>query len=138
MGPPDFAEIETYDRAFFPVLRAAFLEGWLSQGGAHTAGIRENGKIAAYGVARPCRAGFKIGPLSQNSADLAADVLEELLARIAGHQVQIDVPEPNGAGLAIVKRLGLSMTFGCVRLYHGPDPGLPVDRIFAVTSLEFG
>ncbi len=96
LGPPDFADIETYDRAFFPVPRAAFLEGWLSQSGAHIAGIRENGKMAAYGVARPCRAGFKIGPLFADSADLAAEVLEELLARIAGHQVQSTSPSPMG------------------------------------------
>jgi hypothetical protein len=25
-----------------------------------------------------------------------------------------------------------------VRLYHGPDPRLPIERIFGVTSLEFG
>jgi hypothetical protein len=138
LSPSDFEDIETYDRAFFPVPRAAFLKGWLSQDGAHIAGIREGGKIAAYGVARPCRVGFKIGPLFADRADLAADVLGDLLARIPGNQVQIDVPEPNGAGLALVKALGFSMTFGCVRLYHGPDPGLPVDRIFGVTSLEFG
>jgi hypothetical protein len=60
------------------------------------------------------------------------------MARMAGHQVQIDIPEPNAAGLAIAKGIGLEMSFGCVRLYHGADPGLPVDRIFGVTSLEFG
>ncbi len=138
LSPSAFEAIGAYDRPFFPAPRAAFLKGWLSQSGTHIAGIREDGEIVAYGVARPCRVGFKIGPLFADRADLAADVLGDLLARICGNQVQIDVPEPNGAGLAIVESLGLSMTFGCVRLYHGPDPRLPVDRIFGVTSLEFG
>jgi GNAT superfamily N-acetyltransferase len=138
LGPADFGDIEAYDRAFFPAPRAAFLRGWLSQGGAHIAGIRESGRLVACGVARPCRVGFKIGPLFADRSDVAADVLGDLMARIAGSQVQIDIPEPNEAGLAIARGLGLSMSFGCVRLYHGPDPALPVDRIFGVTSLEFG
>jgi GNAT superfamily N-acetyltransferase len=138
LSPSDFADIGTYDRPFFPAPRDAFLKGWLGQRGAHIAGIREDGKMVAYGVARPCRVGFKVGPLFADRADLATDLLGDLLARIAGNQVQIDVPEPNAAGLAIVKSLGLAMTFGCVRLYHGSDPSIPVDRIFGVTSLEFG
>jgi hypothetical protein len=138
LAPAEFGDIEAYDKAFFPVPRTAFLRGWLSQDGARVTGIREGGKLVAYGVARPCRVGFKNGPLFADRADLATDVLSDLAARIAGRQVQIDIPEPNSAGLAISKALGLAMSFGCVRLYHGPDPGLPVDRIFGVTSLEFG
>jgi hypothetical protein len=134
----DFEDIEAFDRAFVPAPRQAFLKGWLGQVGVQIAGIRESGVIAAYGVVRPCRAGFKIGPLFANRADLGRDVLGELLGRVAGDQVQIDVPEPNTTGLAMVRDFDLSMSFGCVRLYHGPDPRLPVDRIFGVTSLEFG
>jgi hypothetical protein len=32
----------------------------------------------------------------------------------------------------------LAKAFGCARLYPGPDPGLPDERIFGVTSFEFG
>jgi GNAT superfamily N-acetyltransferase len=134
----DFEDVEAFDRAFFPAPRTTFLKAWLGQTGAQVAGIREGGEIAAYGVARPCRVGFKIGPLFADRAELGSDVLGELMARIAGNQVQIDVPEPNAVGLDIVRDFDLSMSFGCVRLYHGPDPGLSIDRIFGVTSLEFG
>jgi hypothetical protein len=134
----DFDDIENFDRTFVPAPRTAFLEGWLGQTEAHIAGIREGGWIVAYGVARRCRVGFKIGPLFAERADLAADVLGDLMASIAGQQVQIDVPEPNAPALDIVNSFDLSMSFGCVRLYHGPDPKLPVERIFGVTSLEFG
>jgi GNAT superfamily N-acetyltransferase len=138
LSMPDFEDIENFDRAFVPAPRTAFLKGWLGQAGAHIAGIREGGEIVAYGVARPCRVGFKVGPLFAERFDLAEDVLGDLMARIAGQQVQIDVPQPNAAGLDIVNSFGLSMSFGCVRLYHGPDPRLPIERIFGVTSLEFG
>ena len=42
------------------------------------------------------------------------------------------------AGLDLVARLGWRECFGCARMYLGPDPQLPVDRIFGVTSFEFG
>jgi hypothetical protein len=68
----------------------------------------------------------------------ARALLADLLAPHAGAQVQIDIPEPNAAGLALAADLGLTEVFGCVRLYLGPPPDLPTDRIFGVTSLEFG
>jgi GNAT superfamily N-acetyltransferase len=134
----DFDEIERFDRAFFPAPRIAFLRRWIGQSGAHVAGVRENGTLAAYGVARPCVTGFKIGPLFADRAELAGHVLSALTARIAGQQVQIDIPEPNAAATELAGRFGLKVSFGCVRLYHGEIPELPLQRIFAVTSLEFG
>jgi GNAT superfamily N-acetyltransferase len=138
LTPADHGAIEAFDRAFVPAPRNAFLEAWLTQPGAYIAGIRENGNLVAYGVARPCRVGYKIGPLFAQTPDRAEDILADLCARIEGQQVQIDIPEPNAAALEIAERFHLSMSFGCVRLYHGPDPLLPVARIFGVTSLEFG
>ena len=138
LGGDDFAEIAPFDRAHFPAPREDFLRLWLTQPGAHVMGIRNGADLAAYGVARPCRKGFKIGPLFAQSDDDAVRLLDTLMAAIAGDQVQIDVPEANPAAVDLVKRFNLSEVFGCVRLYHGPAPTLPVKQIFAVTSLEFG
>jgi hypothetical protein len=138
LGEPDFNDVDQFDRAYFPVPRSAFLKRWLTAPGVQAMGVRENGKIVAYGVARPCRVGFKIGPLFAERDDLAAHVLETLMAKIAGSQVQIDLPEVNDAAVALVKGFGMAEVFGCVRLYLGPSPDLPMKRIFAVTSLEFG
>ena len=60
------------------------------------------------------------------------------MAKIAGSQVQVDLPEVNEAAVSLVSQFGLSEVFGCVRLYHGPKPDLPLQQIYAVTSLEFG
>ena len=60
------------------------------------------------------------------------------MARIQGEQVQLDVPEPNEAALALASRLRLSEVFGCARMYHGPAPSLPLQQVFGVTSFEFG
>lgn len=138
LGEADFDDIDRFDRTCFPAPRTAFLRLWLTRPGVHVAGVREEGRLVAYGVARPCRVGFKIGPLFAERDEQAVPLLDTLMARIAGQQVQIDVPEVNAAAVALAQRHGLSEVFGCVRLYLGPDPDLPLDRIFAVTSLEFG
>jgi len=48
------------------------------------------------------------------------------------------VPEANPAGVALAQRAGLREVFGCARMYRGPQPDVPVGRIFGVTSFEFG
>jgi len=138
LSTDDFAEIAHFDRSHFPAPRDNFLRLWLSAPGAHLMGIRDEGQLVAYGMARPCRTGFKIGPLFATSDDHAAKLLNTLMAEIAGAQIQIDVPEINTAAVALAKQFNLSEVFGCVRLYHGPAPDLPVNQIYAVTSLEFG
>jgi len=138
LGSGDFAEIAAYDRAYVPAAREAFLARWITAPGVVTMGIREIGKLVGYGVARPCRVGFKIGPLFAERAEIAERIARSLMARIPGQQVQMDIPEANPAAVAMVKRFGFKMSFGCMRLYYGPPPALPIERTFAVTSLEFG
>ena len=138
LGSADFAEIAAYDRAFVPTAREAFLMRWVSAVGVITMGMRESGRLTGYGVARPCRVGFKIGPLFAERADVAERIARSLMARIAGKQVQIDLPEVNLAAVALAEGCGLQVSFSCMRLYYGPPPVLPIERTFAVTSLEFG
>jgi hypothetical protein len=89
-------------------------------------------------VVRPAQSGFKIGPAFAARPDLAERLIGSLMARIEGQPVQLDVPEPNEAGLSLAARFGLSESFGCARMYHGPAPDLEVSGLFGVTSFEFG
>jgi len=138
LSTDDFAEIAAFDGAYFPAPRETFLRLWLGAPGTHLMGIRDHGKLTAYGMARPCRTGFKVGPLFAESVDDANRLLDTLMAAIEGQQIQIDVPDANPAAVSLAKQFNLSEVFGCVRLYHGPAPELPVNQIFGVTSLEFG
>jgi hypothetical protein len=134
----DFAAVDRFDRRHFPVPRAAFLRRWVFQPNAHALGLFDRDGLLAYGVARPARDGFKLGPLFAATPDAAERLLGSLMARIAGNQVQLDVPEPNEQGMQLAQRFGLSEVFGCARMYHGPPPNLPLRQIFGVTSFEFG
>jgi hypothetical protein len=138
LGGSDFPEIAIYDRAFVPAAREAFLSRWIAAPGVITAGVREKGKLVGYGVVRPCRVGYKIGPLFAERAEIAELIARNLMRGIPGQNVQMDLPEANASAVDMAERFGFKMSFGCMRLYYGPRTALPIERTFAITSLEFG
>jgi hypothetical protein len=127
-----------YDRTHVAAPRDAFIDAWLAAPGVIGLGIVEDGRLRAAGVLRPSRVGWKFGPLTADRPELAHRLAGALLARIDGQPVQLDVPEPNEHGLALAEAFGLRESFGCARMYLGPPPDLPLDRIYGVTSFEFG
>ena len=46
------------------------------------------------------------------------------------------LPEPNHAAVAMALRHGLGPAFETARMYRSGLPAIPMDRVFAVTSLE--
>ena len=133
-----FEAVDEFDRRHVAAPRTAFLRAWLAPADVHTAVIVDGDAVVGMAALRPCRDGYRFGPVHADRPDVAERLILGLMSRVAGAPVQIDVPEPNEAGLAIVDRLGMTESFGCARMYHGPDPQLPVDRIYGVTSFEFG
>ncbi len=128
-----------YDAAVSGLDRADFMRRWLAvPGGKGFAVQSESGAISGYGFARPCRRGYKIGPLYADSMEDADRLLETLLAAIAGAPVALDVPEPNGPAQHLVEARGWRQSFGCARMVLGANGAPPVSRVFGVTSFEFG
>ena len=128
-----------YDKPFFPDDRSAFVRAWVSQPNGVALGILREGRLAGYGVLRPCRTGFKIGPLFADAPDLAERLFNALRTRAPTRSpVFLDIPEANGEALALVKRHGMTAMFETARMYKGPAPTLPLDRLFGVTSFELG
>jgi hypothetical protein len=130
--------VMAYDRPFFPAARDAFLRCWLRPERRAGRALIEDGTLRGYGVIRPCRHGFKIGPLFAD-ADENADVLFRALAATAkGKEVFLDCPEPNRSATALAARYGLAPVFETARMYRGPAPGLPLSRIYGITTFELG
>jgi ribosomal protein S18 acetylase RimI-like enzyme len=128
-----------YDRALFPESRSAFLSAWIARPETTALGVVEQGGLRGYGVIRPSRDGFRVGPLFADTPGIAERLLQALMASVPGDAaVFLDVPLTNAAAMALVKRLGMTPAFETARMYAGADPQLPVQRIFAVTSLELG
>lgn len=134
-----FPFLEDYDRPFFPDKRNAFLRAWVSQPESHALGIEENGRLCGYGVIRPCRSGYKIGPLFADSEDGAEELFVSLKSRVGSEQpVFLDVPEINGAAVALAERHGFKAIFETARMYNMSIPDMPMKRIFGITSFEVG
>jgi hypothetical protein len=101
--------------------------------------VRRDGRLAGYGVVRPCRAGHKIGPLFADDVEAAEDLYRALVSQVPqGAMVQIDVPAANSQALALVRAQNLAPVFETARMYVGPVPMLPMARLFGVTTFELG
>ena len=133
-----FEEINQYDHGIFMAPRLNFLRAWISQPACHALGAVCNGKLVGYAVARACRTAHKIAPLFANDPATASVLFQSLLALLPNQQVQIDVPEPNQAGLQMVKDQGFTQVFGCARMRFGPPLPRPLHNIFGVTTFELG
>jgi ribosomal protein S18 acetylase RimI-like enzyme len=138
VAPDDPGAIIAFDQPFFPAPRTRFLAAWLAAPGHVVRALIEDGEITGYGVLRPCREGAKIGPLfAANEAD--ADLLFRALAsQTPPGPVFLDPPEPNAAALRLTERHGMTPSFETARMYRGPAPELPLQRIFGITSFELG
>lgn len=136
----DAAELNAYDRQLFPEERAAFLAAWIRQPETTALGnVDQDGRLSGYGVVRASRDGWRIGPLFADDPAIARRLLDGLLGSVpADAPVFLDVPMVNAEAVAMVQALGMTPAFETARMYAGTDPQLPVQRIYAVTSLELG
>lgn len=133
-----FAELAAYDRRHFFAPREAFLKRWIAQAESLALGFVDGGQLRGYGVLRKCRVGCKIGPLFAEEPDIAEALFRALCNHAVAEPVAIDIPAPNEAGMKLASRHGMQGGFTCERMYLRGDPGLPLDKIYGITSFEAG
>ena len=129
---------EAYDATVFPGPRTAFLRTWIGSPGHIGRALVRDGKLAGWGVLRPCRKGRKIGPLVADDRVTAEVVLSALLAGAGGGEIFLDVPSINRDAVALARDLGLAPVFETARMYTGAIPPLRSERVFGVTTFELG
>ena len=132
------ATIAKDDATVFPAVRPAFLRAWLNAPGHVGRALLRDGRVAAWGVIRPCRTGFKIGPLVADDRAGAERVFGALVAAAGGGEIFLDAPEPNHDAVALAESRGLAPVFETARMYTGPIRPIRLDRVFGVTTLELG
>ena len=138
LGIEDLSAVLDAETGTFPTRRSDFLERWIDRPGVRLFGIRSSSALSSFVVARPCREGFKLGPFVGSSAGEARDLLNHLGSDLHGERVQWDVPETNRVAMAMATHLGFAPSFACARLYLGHAPAIEIDRLYGVTSFEFG
>jgi Acetyltransferase (GNAT) domain len=132
------AAVEAYDAMVFPAPRTAFLQAWIGAPGHVGRALVRDGRLAAWGVIRPCRKGRKIGPLVADDHAAAETVLAALLAGVGDGEIFLDIPSVNRDAAALAQNLGLVPVFETARMYTGAIPPLRLERIFGVTTFELG
>jgi hypothetical protein len=133
-----FAAVEAGDAMVFPAPRSAFLRTWIGSPGHIGCAVMRDGRLSSWGVIRPCRIGFKIGPLVADDRVGAEAVLSALIARVGGGEIFLDVPGINGEAAALARDFGLAPVFQTARMYTGAIPPLRLERVFGVTTFELG
>lgn len=134
----DFDKVAAYDRACFPGGRENFMRAWIEAIGATSYAVMDGDRLTGFGVIRPCAAGYKIGPLFADNAEVAETLYQALRASIPGEKFYLDVIEPNRAAVEMVKRHELAEVFATVRMYTGEAPDMDLNKVFGVTSFELG
>jgi GNAT superfamily N-acetyltransferase len=133
-----FATVETDDATVFPAPRHAFLRAWLETQGHIGRALVRDGRLAAWGVIRPCRTGHKIGPLVADGRAAAETLFAALTTAAGGGDVFLDVPGVNGDAVALAQGHGLAPVFETARMYTGPIRSVQLERVFGVTTFELG
>ena len=134
-----FDQLLAFDSAVFGSERERFLRAWIDRPAGHALARLDGGRVAGYGVLRPCRAGAKIGPLFADDPDVAEALLAGLLAA-AGPQTEVFVDMPAANPRADDLRAGRAMepSFETARMYLNGRPPEDIQKVFGVTTFEFG
>ena len=125
------------DATVFPAARPAFLRAWIAAPGHVGRALVRDGRLAGWGVIRPCRVGRKIGPLVADDRTAAETVFAALVGE-AGGEVFLDVPQPNREAIALAEAHGLKPVFQTARMYSGAIRDVTLERVYGVTTFELG
>jgi GNAT superfamily N-acetyltransferase len=125
------------DATVFPAARPAFLSTWIAASSHVGRALIRDGRLAGWGVIRPCPTGRKIGPLIADDRDAAEAVFAALVGPTGG-QVFLDVPQPNGAAVALATAHGFAPVFETARMYSGLIRPVALERVYGVTTFELG
>lgn len=134
-----FDTLADWDRAFFADDRRVFLRHWVSQPGARGLAWLHGGQLRGYALLRPCRSGWKFGPLLADTAAGAEALFGTLRATVPAQEpVFLDVPQCRTEAVALAEAHGLRPVFETARMYTGPAPDIALARTWGMTSFELG
>jgi hypothetical protein len=131
-------DLTAYDATLFPSPRPSFLTHWVHLPGHTAIGILVRDRLAGYGIIRPCREGYKIGPLFADNPQIAQAIFTGLTATAPGSTVYLDIPEPNRIAMDFACQMRMKPVFYTVRMLRGQPPKTDLNRVFGVTTLELG
>lgn len=138
LGSVAWDDLLALDARCFLSPRPRFLRAWIDAPGHRGLAVKRDGRLAGYGVIRPCRVGFKIGPLFAETPEQGRAIFRGLMALAPGQPVQLDAPETNPAAVEMAEAAGMGLVFETARMYINGSRALPLMNIFGITTYELG
>jgi GNAT superfamily N-acetyltransferase len=134
-----FEQLLGFDSGVFGTERERFLRTWIHRPRWHAVACVKDGRLAGYGVLRPCQLGAKVGPLFADDEGTAHELLTGLIAAAGeGAEVFIDMPAANPQTQHLRAGREMEPSFETVRMYLNGRPAEDLQRVFGVTTFEFG
>ena len=133
-----FQQILEYDKHVFPAEREVFLHLWLKIQDCVSLCSYNNEKLEGWGLMRPCRKGYKIGPLFADNMAIAENILCGMLSKSDSKPVYFDIPERNKDSLKLASKYLMRESFATARMYSHGEPNISIDKVYGVTSFELG
>lgn len=127
-----------FDKNIFKADRSSFLKEWITMPESYGLAITNNSLVTGYGIIRKCFKGYKIGPIFAEDKSIAEKLFLSLIEFAEGKEVYLDIPETNKEGMAIQEKYDMKYVFETARMYKNGNPGIPVEKVFGVTSFELG
>lgn len=141
MTERDLPELVALDAAAFGAERRAVLRSMAARNPEFCFVRRgaDRFDVSGYLIARQGQNAVQIGPWLAHDAAGADELFRAFLRRVPGRRVFVDVPHPNPAALALVKRHGFTVQRGFTRMFLGENahPGRP-EHVFGTSSAEKG
>jgi GNAT superfamily N-acetyltransferase len=134
-----FERLLAFDTEVFGCQRERFLRTWIDRPTGHALACQDGAGLVGYGVLRPSHVGAKIGPLFADDQDVAKTLLTGLLAAAGPRtEVFVDMPVANPRAADLRAGRAMEVSFETARMYLNGKPPEDVERIFGVTTFEFG
>jgi hypothetical protein len=134
-----FEQLLAFDASVFGAPRPRFLGAWIDRPPGCALACVRNGALAGYGVVRECAVGAKVGPLFADDEDIADLLLTGLIAAAGpAGAVFVDMPAANAPAGQLRASREMEPSFETVRMYRGGRPPEDTERVFGVTTFEFG
>ena len=134
----DIEEILNYDKECFGYERKTFITNWIAQSNAKTFVYRKGEALQGFAVIRKAVSGYKIGPLFADNIDIAEELFKACSAMADGDLIYLDIPLINKSASELANKFSLKECFECGRMYFGPIPEIPMEKVFGVTTFELG
>ena len=127
-----------FDKNIFKADRSSFLKEWITMPESYGLAIANNSLVTGYGVIRKCFKGYKIGPIFADDKSIAEKLFLSLVEFAEGKEVYLDIPEINKEGMILQEKYNMKYVFETARMYKNGNPGIPIEKVFGVTSFELG